>query len=119
MGSGPDRQLHDDLAALRVGLHPQFRPLPVVLRAGLYQVVVHVRKDSIVHLQQQSRLVNRLILLAKRICQSVNVLALAAVVFVQPVERRGRTRLPTCVVRMRLALRFIGESLLFACIVRS
>jgi len=75
-------------AAQRViqGVDAKLRPLAIKLRALLNQVVVHVRKHRVVHLNDEACLVDLEIFLTQGFGQREYVLTLIAVELVHAVE---------------------------------
>ena len=67
------------------GVDPQVGPAPVFLRVLGNEKVIHVREDSVIDLDEETGLVDGLILLLQRFGDGVNVLLLAGVVLVDAV----------------------------------
>ncbi len=82
--------LRDSAQGVIERLDAQLGPLPILLRALLHQVVVHVGEHRIVYLHDETCLYDLQVLLTKRIGERKDVVALAGIELIDAVEHRAR-----------------------------
>src|SRR5271167_3917341 len=88
----PNPVLGNALESVIEGLNSQTGPLTVVLRTLLYKVIVHVGKNSVVHLNEHSRIVDRAVFFAQSISDGVHIVLFRWVVFVDAIVGRAGRR---------------------------